>query len=206
MSGPRYVAVCALLAATLAASRLKDRQSPEPLARPLAAIPEEIAGWKGSDDPPLRPEVVRSLGATSYLSRTYRRGGSNIHLFVAYYANPRAGETMHSPKHCLPGGGWEPVELATVKVSTDTGIAEVNKYTLYREGERAVVLYWYQTPSRVIASEYASKARLVWDTLRYRTTASAIVRLAVGGSPAEVEAGTRFAAYVMREMARCYRR
>jgi EpsI family protein len=195
-----------LLAVTVAISRLNDRRTPESLARPLAEIPAEISGWQGIDDAPLRQEVARALGATSYLSRTYRRADRNIHLFVAYYANPRAGETMHSPKHCLPGGGWEPIEFATVRVPLDTGDAEVNQYTLYRAGQRAVVLYWYQTPSRVTASEYVSKARLIWDSLWYRRTASAIVRLTVGATPTDLADGIQFAAHVMREVAKCYRR
>lgn len=192
--------------ATLAASRLPEGQPANALSRPLSAIPLEIEGWEGQDDPPLREEVLRSLGATSYTARTYRRAGQAIHLFVAYYANPRAGETMHSPKHCLPGGGWEPIELGTVPVPSESGLVAINKYTLYRSGERAVVLYWYQTPERVIASEYSSKAYLVLDTLLRRRPSSSIVRLTLEGTPAALENGIRFSGHMMREIARCYGR
>ena len=51
--------------------------------------------------------VVRALDPTSYLSRTYRKGSNDADLFIAFYAQQRAGESMHSPKHCLPGSGWE---------------------------------------------------------------------------------------------------
>jgi len=77
---------------------------------------------------------------------------------------------------------------------------------LYRAGEQSLVLYWYQTPQRVIASEYLSKAYLIWDTLRRRSPASAIVRVSLAGTPGALEDGLELAAHAMRELARCYGR
>ncbi|MGB9606757.1 MAG: exosortase C-terminal domain/associated protein EpsI [Bryobacteraceae bacterium] len=202
----RWWVTCAVLAGSLAATRLKEMHPASELTRPLSGIPLRMGDWIGTEDPPLRQQIAESLGATSYLSRTYRRGNRSVNLFIAYYANPRAGETMHSPKHCLPGGGWEPIELRTVRVAGQTGPVEINKYVLYRAGEQSLVLFWYQTPQRVIASEYLSKAWLIWDTLRMKSPASAIVRVTVGGSPGALEDGLEFSAHAMREMARCYGR
>ena len=42
-----------------------------------------------------------------------------MNLFVAYYANPRAGEAMHSPKHFPPGGGWEPIQSDIIRIRVD---------------------------------------------------------------------------------------
>jgi len=202
----RWWATCAVLAGSLVATRSKELSPPGSLARPLSEIPLELGGWTGTEDPPLRQQIAESLGATAYLSRTYRRGTRAANLFIAYYSNPRAGETMHSPKHCLPGGGWEPIELKTVKVPTENGPVEINQYVLYRAGEQSLVLYWYQTPQRVIASEYLSKAYLIWDTLRMRSPASAIVRVSLAGTPGALEDGLELAAHAMRELARCYGR
>lgn len=201
----RWWTSCALLASSLVVTHLKEAGRPAALARPLSAIPLELDGWRGEDDPPLRQEVVASLGATAHLARTYRRGSRSANLFVAYYANPRAGETMHSPKHCLPGGGWEPIELATLPLETQQGRVEINKYVLYRAGDQSIVLYWYQTPQRVIASEYTSKLWLVWDTLRRKPTGSSIVRITLPGRPGALEDGLELAASAVREVAHCYR-
>jgi len=202
----RWWATCTVLAGSLVATRWKEMNPPGTLVRPLAEIPFELGGWKGTDDPPLRQQIAESLGATAHLSRTYRRGARTANLFIAYYANPRAGETMHSPKHCLPGGGWEPIELKTLQVPAENGSVEINQYVLYRAGEQSLVLYWYQTPERVIASEYLSKAYLIWDTLRMRSPASAIVRVSLAGTPGAREAGIELAVHAMRELARCYGR
>ena len=51
--------------------------------------------------------MVQVLTPTSYLMRDYRKNNATAQLFVVFYALQRAGETMHSPKACLPGAGWE---------------------------------------------------------------------------------------------------
>ncbi len=200
----RWWTSCVLLAGTLVATHLKDAGPTPRLARPLDAIPLELEGWRGEEDPPLRQEIAASLGATAYLSRTYRRRGRTANLFIAYYANPRAGETMHSPKHCLPGGGWEPIELATLPLETALGRVEINKYVLYRAGDQSVVLYWYQTPRRIMASEFESKLWLIWDTLRMSSAASSIVRITTPGLPGALEDGLELSRLAISELARCY--
>jgi|YNPNPStandDraft_1061719.scaffolds.fasta_scaffold00229_10 EpsI family protein len=204
-SGGLFWLACSLLLATLAASRMRHAQGPDATARPLEEFPVELAGWRGSDDAPLAENVARSLGASSYLSRVYQRDGRAIHLFIAYYANPRAGETMHSPKHCLPGAGWEPVQFGAVPLGLGDRTVSVNRYLLYRAGQQTLVLYWYQTAERVIASEYQSKAYLIWDTLARRRPGSSVVRLALEARPGALEEGRAFASQVIPALARIYR-
>lgn len=204
-SGWLFWGACALLVASLAASRVRDARGPDATARALEEFPVQLAGWKGGDDAPLAETVARSLGASSYLSRTYQRNGRGIHLFIAYYANPRAGETMHSPKHCLPGAGWEPVQFGTVPVDLGERTVSINRYLLYRAGQQTLVLYWYQTAERVIAGEYQSKAYLIWDTLAGRPPGSSVVRLALEARPGALEEGRAFASQVIPALARMYR-
>jgi len=96
-----------LLSTTLAASRFVAERVSEPLARPLDQIGEQLADFAGQANPPLTEGVLGELKPTSYLSRTYRKANLAADVFVAFYAQQRAGESMHSPKHCLPGAGWE---------------------------------------------------------------------------------------------------
>jgi len=42
-----------------------------------------------------------------------------------------------------------------------------------------VVLYWYQSRNRVVASEYRAKIYLVTDAIRYNRTDTALVRVIV---------------------------
>lgn len=198
-----FILTSLALAATWAIVGYAERNPPQPLARPLDAIPTEIAGWRGQPDPPMAARILQSLDATALLSRTYRKEGRDLNLFVAYYAKQKAGESMHSPKYCLPGGGWEPLETTYVKVPTVLGEVSINRYLIQKDGAKSLILYWYQSPGRIVASEYTGKAVLFWDGLIHRRQGGSIVRLTLPATPEGLEAGLRLAPPVIAEMQRC---
>lgn len=200
----RFAVTCLLLGSTLVASRVTTLRESQPLAQPLTAISRQIGVWTGSDDPSLPTRIAESLAATSYISRTYRYGGRFVNLFVAFYANQRAGETMHSPKYCMPGGGWEMIDSHGATVTVGRTPVAVNNYLLLKSGERMRMLYWYQGQDRVIASEYLGKAFLVWDAMRHGQTAGSIVRVTLPEDPEAVAVGLDFSSQVISEVARCF--
>jgi EpsI family protein len=193
-----------VLAATLAASEVTADRKAEPLRQPLQSISENVGGFNGVPNPPLPPSVIRELKATDYLSGTYRVGDKDADLFIAFYARQRAGESMHSPKHCLPGSGWEIWDYGKASVSAGNQPVTVNKYSISNGGNRRVVLYWYQSRERVFASEYMGKLLLSRDALLHNTTAAAIVRIVVEDKPEAVQAGTIFAGSVMAQLHRMF--
>src|SRR5262249_27934223 len=148
-----------------AVSRLTANRTPDYLAQPLETINREIAGFQAIDNPPLADDVLLQLKPTSYLSRKYRRGDLTADLFIAFYALQRAGESMHSPKHCLPGAGWEIWDHYPLTIPVNGHKYEINQQFISRENVRMVVLYWYQSKERVIASEYSGKILLAKDAL-----------------------------------------
>jgi EpsI family protein len=119
------------------------------------------------------------LKADDYVMLSYHNGrGQSVDLFVAYYQAQGSGESMHSPKNCLPGSGWDVVTSDEVALWPDRpgNPTMINRYVVENKGERALVLYWYQANGRVIASEYWGKIYLVLDTLRTGQRSGAIVR------------------------------
>ena len=102
-----FTATAVLLLGTIFLGEVTARRIPEPLAVPLDKIPAQMAGWTASSDKELPARTLQVLDATSYLSRPYQKDSQDLDLFIAFYAQQRAGESMHSPKHCLPGSGWE---------------------------------------------------------------------------------------------------
>src|SRR6476469_4279378 len=155
-----FAVTTALLAGTLMISGLTARRIAEPLATPLDSIDPQIAGWTAAGDQTLDAPTLRALDATSYLSRKYRKGDSQLDVFVAFYAQQRAGESMHSPKHCLPGAGWEIWNYQTADIPVDGQTFKVNEYSISHEGMRMQMFYWYQSRSRIVASEYLAKVLL----------------------------------------------
>jgi EpsI family protein len=125
-------------------------------------------------------------------------------LFVAFYANQRAGESMHSPKYCMPGGGWEMMDSGRTTILSNGHRREVNNYMLYRGGDRMRMIYWYQGQNRVVASEYKAKLYLLWDAARTGQTAGSIVRITTPENPGALEKALDFAAQVIPQVERCF--
>jgi EpsI family protein len=151
--------------------------------RPLADFPKQIGGWRMIQEGVLDQETLNILKADDYLTRDYVSPSSTepANLYVAFFRTQRTGQTPHSPKNCLPGGGWVPAESSIVGIAVP-GRAEpirVNQYIVAKGPERDVVMYWYQSHGRVVASEYAAKIYVVADALRYNRTDTALVRVVV---------------------------
>jgi EpsI family protein len=99
-------------------------------------------------------------------------------LYIAYFPSQRAGDTIHSPKNCLPGAGWIPAETSHIWIEPPDGKKiEVNRILVTKGAERALVLYWYQAHGRVTPSEYGAKYYLVADAIRMNRSDGALVRI-----------------------------
>lgn len=194
------VGTVALLTTTLAASKLTAHRKTDSLAQPLSSIGREIQGFAGSDNPPLDDHVLGQLKCSSYLSRTYVKQAAKADLFIAYYAQQRAGESMHSPKHCLPGSGWEIWDYGKTDIPANGRSFEINKYSIENGGDRRLVLYWYQSKGRIIASEYMGKILLARDALLQNSTAASIVRIIVPDQPGALDYARGFASELIPQV------
>jgi EpsI family protein len=195
----RIAIVIVLLATANVGMRTASFGRPVPLRAGFEEVPRNIAGWQGWDVPGLTEREKGILGADDYLVRVYERDGVQVGLFVAYYREQKSGDTLHSPKNCLPGAGWEPVLSERVRIprhDRDGAVFEANHFVVEKDRMQQDVLYWYQANERVFASEYDGKIYLVLDALRKGRTDGALVRITVNrlaGSEREVKAAMEFA-------------
>jgi EpsI family protein len=132
---------------------------------------------------PVEQEIKDQLKADDLLNRLYGDAQSRAaaSLFVAYFKTQRTGQSPHSPKNCLPGAGWEPEAEGVLNVAV-LGQPEpirVNRFVVSHGDEKSVVLYWYQSQRRVIASEFSAKFWLVMDSIRYHRSDTALVRVTI---------------------------
>jgi EpsI family protein len=196
VSSTRLLVCAVLIAATALVARAA--QSSVATTAKLDAVPLAIGGWQGVVASPLDREVVRELGADAYINRTYRQAGAPpLGLYVAYYTSQRPGASIHSPLNCLPGTGWEPVSVDTLRVAMPNGASgAVRQMLVQKREERALVLYWYQVHGRMIASELASRGYLIADTIATHRTDAALVRVVVPVTGSGREAERQGAAFV----------
>jgi EpsI family protein len=171
-----------------------------PPAPPALGGPAAFGHWKVFRADPIEPAIASELGADRLVSQTYIESptGSVASLLVAWFQTQREGARQpHSPKVCLPGVGWTPRVVDQVAVNTPAGTIKVNRYVVQKGTERAVVLYWYQTPRRVIAGEWAAKFWLAAGALLDKRTDTALVRVTTwptkGGDQTATAVATRFA-------------
>jgi EpsI family protein len=180
-----------LLGMGAAASAVAGAQRSVPLRAPLEnVVPREIQGFRGTDQV-VSEQEQRVAGMDEYLLRNYSRAGgagAGFSVYVGYYQYQTRGHTIHSPKNCLPGAGWEALTSGTTTVETQDGPVHVTRYLLQRENERAVVLYWYQGRGRIESSEYAVKLQLLRDAALRRRSDEALVRVVVPIATTEEDA------------------
>lgn len=171
-----------------------------PPVRPLSQMPVEFGPWQMAAEGVIEKEILDVLRADDVVIRSYIDPGTQrvASLFVAYFRSQRTGQAPHSPKNCLPGSGWVPAASNYLSIPIDGLDApiEVNRYIVERGDSKGVVLYWYQTPYRVIASEYEAKIYLVLDSIRHRRSDTALVRVVMpvvnGDEEGATEAAVRF--------------
>lgn len=174
-----------------------------PAAPDLSRFPAQFNGWMQLNEDPVAADVAAQLRADRLLSRTYVHmpEGRTASLFVAWFQSQRGGAGQpHSPKVCLPGSGWTPEATGETALDTSAGPIIINRYIVSKGGQPAVVLYWYQTPHRVIAGEWAAKLWVVFDALRERRTDTALVRVVVWANGGQVREATAVAGGFARSL------
>jgi EpsI family protein len=166
------------------AALLRSSVHPEeiPKSTPLVELPRALGPWQQEgNDGIVEQEVMDILKADDLLNRSFvTASGERANLFIAAFRSQRNGKAPHSPKNCLPGSGWAAMDegVTSIDVGADAPIV-VNRYIVGLGEKRSLVLYWYQSRGRVVASEYKAKFWVVADSMRYNRTDTALVRVIV---------------------------
>lgn len=182
----RFILAALLIAG--AAIFLQARAGSEvfPPRLPLKQFPAQLGGWTGTDVG-LDKDVLDILGPGDFLLRIYKnQNNPYIDLFIAYFRSQRAGDTIHSPQHCLPGSGWTPIENQRITLAMPGHKPfPANRYLIARGDSRELVLYWFWAHDRGVASEYWAKFYLVTDSIKMNRSDGALVRITTPMFPGE---------------------
>lgn len=193
------MALAAILIAQAAIPYLAGAAS-QPGRTALRELPQQLRGWNLAGEMRLSEDVLGALAPDDYLARQYERerdhrGGE---LLVAYFKDQTEGFGPHSPKVCLPASGWETVVQKQESISGTAGSFPVNHFVIQQGEQKSVVLYWYHTAGRETVGEIEARLWLAWDSMMWRGTDIALVRLIVPVAGNDTEG----AAEAARDMAR----
>ena len=147
----------------------------------LAEFPKSLGEWTAFSDQQMNKQSMEILQVDDYFMRSYRNSkGEIIGLYIGYFKSQREGKGIHSPRQCLPGSGWVPVNTSVHNMPVSSHNPEavpVNKFIMGKGLDRQLFLFWYHGRGRIYASEYWNKIYLIWDGLTRKRTDGALVRV-----------------------------
>jgi len=177
----------ALLIGALLLLHLRSSSEAVPIRKSLDSFPNTVGQWQAREGVLLDLDTLNVLRPKDYLMRRDQDpSGRSIFLFIAYWDSQRKGAQPHSPKNCLPGAGWEPLEASMVTIPLPAPLAPitVNRYLIQKDRDQQIVFYWYQSQGKAIAGEVAARVQMVRGSILRHRTDGALVRVssAVYGS------------------------
>ncbi len=144
-------------------------------------FPMELDSWSGKQES-LEKRVIEKLGMTDYLLANYVNDQRQIvNFYIAYYESQRKGVSPHSPRVCIPGGGWEISDFQRITA----GGHPINRVVIKKGENRQLVYYWFQGHGRIVANEYLNKWYLLQDAIFKNRTDGALIRVVTTVSPHE---------------------
>lgn len=177
-----YLVVVLLIAGAVAGVAASGRTETVPSRAEFTEFPSMLGQWRGQDDV-LDSVVLDVLKLDDYLLSDYRNPEEyGVNLYIAYYASQRSGASTHSPRTCLPGGGWHIDSHTQIELP---GGVRANRFLIRMGNNRQLVYYWFKQRDRIITSEFAVKWFMLWDSLTRNRTDGALVRLTTVLGPDE---------------------
>ncbi|MBI3186901.1 MAG: VPLPA-CTERM-specific exosortase XrtD [Gammaproteobacteria bacterium] len=177
---PFIASVVILALAALSSVAMPERTEIEPERKQYILFPVQLEGWEGKRGY-LEQIYIDALQLDDYVMNDYMSAqGKTVNFYSAYYASQRKGASAHSPRSCIPGGGWRITSLeqqgvANVNISGQPLV--VNRLVISKGEVKQLVYYWFQQRGRIVTNEYLVKWYLFWDALTRNRTDGALIRL-----------------------------
>ncbi|MBK9307767.1 MAG: VPLPA-CTERM-specific exosortase XrtD [Nitrospira sp.] len=179
-----------IVAVPVAPSLVQGEFSPPP-RQSLTEFPLRLDAWQGASFP-MERQYLDALQLDDYILADYIAPNQPpVNVYLAYYLSPKKGRSSHSPKQCIPGGGWEITSFEPLHMERVSGVEpgqEINRVVIQKSGQKQIVYYWFKQRDRWITSEYLVKFFLFWDSLTRRRADGALVRLTSAVHAGESEA------------------
>lgn len=181
---PFLVAFVLILFTVIAKPLLEGREEPELARKSFAEFPLYYNQWVGRESS-IEQKYLDELKLTDYITANYtsRQFVNPVNFYVAYYSSQRQGAAIHSPRTCLPGGGWEFDKLEQVSIPGILNMSGTpltfNRVVMRKDSSSQLVYYWFELRGRNVTNEYKAKWFVFWDSLTQNRTDGALVRLVI---------------------------
>src|SRR5262249_23697056 len=194
----RFAITAVCLVAGLLLLNARSQGHATPLRRPFDDFPTKIGAWTGQEATRLDIETLNILKVSDYVMRRYvDQAGRGLWVYLGYWESQRRGAQMHSPKNCLPGSGWDPLEATVMPLPVEGGrTIHVNRFLVQKSDQRELVLYWYRAQGDDVPGEVAAKAAMVKNAIIRNRTDGALLRVSAAVESSVAETSDRLVAFV----------
>jgi exosortase D (VPLPA-CTERM-specific) len=173
------VATALTTALALVGFTTPERVEIKPSRASFFDFPLKLSAWEGQHLP-MEQQYLDQLRMDDYLFVAFNRAyDPPVNLWIAYYDSQRKGQSVHSPKSCLPGGGWDFATFGPHTFQTASGPMTVNRALITHGADRQLMYYWFQQRGRVVTNEYLVKWYIFEDAITRNRTDGALVRVIV---------------------------
>lgn len=181
LSNLRIAIILLLFGCAFWVIQISDSTREVPVKKPLSQFPEKIGDWKLVDSRLLSDSTVAMLGVDDYIEYNYQSSeGITLNLYVSYFSSVGTTGGYHSPRNCLPGGGWQIASIEPLRLNINDEPARpavINSMLIQNGVDQQLALYWFQNRGRTIASEYWEKIYLVWDAVFKKRRDGSFIRI-----------------------------
>ena len=177
LSSPFILTSILIVFSAFSITQLSNRTEVSPDRVTFDKFPDTFNKWQLIKSK-LTPSIIQKLQFDDYFLGNYVKGSNTpIELYIAFYNSQRKGVSPHSPRVCIPGGGWHIKELnrKVIKLKNNY-ILPVNRLIIEKNKQKKLVYYWFQQRDRSIANEYLMKWYLLQDAIFKNRTDGALVR------------------------------
>ena len=178
-----------------------EREDVRIARKEFSDFPLALGDWHGK---PGRIEQIflDVLKLDDYLIVDYaNRQQQAVNLYIAYYGSQSKGNSIHSPRACLPAGGWKIRDLSQrelVGIGEGAQPLKVNRAGIQFGEHRQLTYYWFQMHGRSITNEYLLKWFIFLDALTLNRTDGALIRIITPLRPDETfeDADSRLISFI----------
>lgn len=178
--------LAAMLAATVLIATVLVLRSETLLQRnALDSFPFNLGDWNAREYR-LPAETENVAGASEYYFGDFTSQSDGlVNLYISFYETQLKGQIPHSPKVCIPGGGWQIESIQKVTLKNRNGNPFVaNRLIIVKGDHKQLTYYWLKQGDRMYSQEWAARLDLVRSSLFKNRTDGALIRLVT-----EIEAG-----------------
>lgn len=155
-----------------------------PARTSFAMLPNEFPDMNAQIRP-IDPTIVEAINADdTIIFDLSAPGEAPVNLYLAYLETRGDRRSWHSPRQCIPGGGWQIADHRIREMTTPSGkILNYNRLIIQNRDQRELVYYWYDQRGRKVANEFVMKLWIIFDAVTRKRADGAMVRLITSVPP-----------------------